>query len=61
LFRSIRRFLAGTIKATGPAEFVALCCAFMTTAASGAYGAYYRGETVGIEPADEAAYTALAA
>jgi len=33
----------------------------MTTAASGAYGAYYRGETVGIEPADEAAYTALAA
>jgi hypothetical protein len=47
LFRSIRRLLPGTIQATGPAEFVALCCACMTKA-SGTYGAYYRGETVGI-------------
>jgi hypothetical protein len=28
---------------------VALCYAFMATAASGAYGAYYRGETLGID------------
>ena len=35
--------------------------AFLATAARGTYAACYRGETLGLEPAGEAAYTALAA
>jgi hypothetical protein len=56
-----RRLLAGTIQAASPAELVTLWRAFLATAAPGAYAACYRGETLGLEPADEAAYTALAA
>jgi len=53
--------LAGTIQAGGPAELIALWRAFLATAAGGTYAACYRGEILGLEPADEAAYAALAA
>jgi len=53
--------LAGTIQAGGPAELIALWRAFLATAAGGTYAACYRGEILGLEPADEAAYTALTA
>ena len=55
-----RRLLAGTFEAGSPAELVALWHAFLATAACGTYVAYYRGEVLGLEPADEAAYGALA-
>jgi hypothetical protein len=35
--------------------------AFLATATRGTYAACYCGETLGLEPADEAAYAALAA
>jgi len=35
--------------------------AFLATAARGMYVALYRGSILGLEPADEASYTALAA
>jgi hypothetical protein len=56
-----RRLLAGTIEAGEPAELVARWRAFLATATRGTYAACYRGETLGLEPADEAAYVALAA
>jgi hypothetical protein len=43
------------------AELVTLWRAFVATAAPGTYAACYRGETLGLEPAGEAAYAALAA
>jgi hypothetical protein len=51
----------GRLQAGSPAELVALWRAFLATAACGTYAACYRGETLGLEPADEAAYAALAA
>jgi hypothetical protein len=56
-----RRILAGTLQAGSPAELVMRWRAFLATATPGAYADCYRGETLGLEPADEAAYTALAA
>jgi hypothetical protein len=56
-----RRLLAGTIEAGSPTELVVLWRAFLATAARGTYAACYRGESLGFEPAGEAAYTALAA
>jgi len=56
-----RRLLAGTIEAGEPAELVALWRAFLATAARGTYAACYRGETLGLELADEARHIALAA
>jgi len=50
-----RRLLATTIKAGSPAELVALWRAFLATAASGTYVAHYRGETLALEAANEAA------
>ena len=52
---------AGTIKAGSPAELVARWRSFLATAACGVYVARYRGEILGLEAADEAAYAALAA
>lgn len=56
-----RRLLAGTIAAGSPAELVAHWVAFLATATRGVYIAYYRGETLGLEAAAEAAHVALAA
>jgi hypothetical protein len=56
-----RRLPAGTIAAASPAELVAHWRAFLATAARGVYIAYYRGETLGLETAAEAAHAALAA
>ena len=56
-----RRLLAGTIEAGSPAELITLWRAFLATAVRGTYAACYRGETLGLEPAGEAAYAALAA
>jgi hypothetical protein len=56
-----RLLLVGTIQVAGPAELVALWRAFLATATVGTYAACYRGETLGVEAADEAAYTPLAA
>jgi len=42
-------------------ELVTLWRAFLATAAHGTYAASYRGETLGLEPADEVAKIALAA
>lgn len=56
-----RRLPAGTIAAASPAELVAHWRAFLATSARGVYIAYYRGETLGIETATEAAHRALAA
>ena len=56
-----RHLLAGTIKAGSPAELVARWRSFLATAACGVYVARYRGEILGLEAADEAAYAALAA
>ena len=56
-----RRLLGSTLKAGSPAELVAMWHAFLATAARGTYAACYRGETLGLVAADEAAYTALAA
>jgi hypothetical protein len=49
------------LQAGSPAELVMRWRAFLATATPGAYADCYRGETLGLEPADEAAYTALAA
>jgi len=51
----------GTIEAGSPAELVTVWRAFLATAARGMYVALYRGSILGLEPADEASYTALAA
>jgi len=56
-----RRLLAGTIDAGSPTELGVLWRAFLATAGGGTYAACYRGEIVGLEPAGEAVYTALAA
>jgi hypothetical protein len=56
-----RPLLAGTLKAGSPAELVTLWHAFLATAMRGTYAACYRGEILGLESADEAAYAALAA
>jgi hypothetical protein len=58
-----RRLLAGTIAAAAasPAELVGHWRAFLATAARGVYIAHYRGETLGVEAAAEAAHAALAA
>jgi hypothetical protein len=56
-----RRLLAATIEAGSPTELVVLWRAFLATATRGAYAACYRGDTLALEPAHEAAYTALAA
>jgi len=44
-----------------PSELITLWRAFLATAARGTYAACYRGETLGLEPAGDAAYAALAA
>jgi hypothetical protein len=54
-----RRLLAGTIEAASPAEFVAHWQAFLAT--RGVYIAYYRGETLALDAAAQAAHVALAA
>jgi hypothetical protein len=51
----------GTIAAASPAELVAHWRAFLATAATGVYIARYRGETLSLETAAEAAHIALAA
>jgi hypothetical protein len=56
-----RRLLAGTIEAASPTELVTRWQAFLATAARGVYIAHYRGETLGLEAATEAAHAALAA
>jgi len=56
-----RRLLAGTIEAGSPIELVTLWRAFLATAGGGTYAACYRGETLDLQPADEACYAALAA
>ena len=55
-----RRLLAGTIQAGSSAELVARRRSFLATAARGVYVARYRGEVLGLDAADEAAYAALA-
>jgi hypothetical protein len=56
-----RRLLAGRIEASSPAELVAHWRAFLATAARGVYVAHYRGATLALEEASEAAHVALAA
>jgi hypothetical protein len=56
-----RKLFAGTIEAGSPAELVARWRAFLATATRGVYVARYRGTTIGIDTADEAAHLALAA
>jgi predicted ArsR family transcriptional regulator len=56
-----RRLLAGRIEASSPAELVAHWRAFLATAAHGVYVAHYRGATLGLETAAEAAHSVLAA
>jgi hypothetical protein len=51
----------GCIRAGELAELMARWRVFLATATRGTYGACYCGETLGLEPADEAAYAALAA
>jgi hypothetical protein len=51
----------GTIEAGSPAELVTVWRAFLAPVARGMYVALYRGSILGLEPADEASYTALAA
>ena len=58
--RLYRHLLAGTIRAGSPAELVARWRSFLATAARGIYVARYRGEVLGLDAADEAAYAALA-
>ncbi len=55
------RLLAGAIEAGSQVELLTKWRAFLATAARGTYAATYRGETLGFETANEAAYTALAA
>ena len=56
-----RRLLAGKIEAATPVELVAKWRAFLATSARGVYIATYRGATLGLEAASEAAHAALAA
>jgi hypothetical protein len=56
-----KRLLAGAIAAASQAELVAYWRAFLATAARGVYIARYRGETLSLETAAEAAHFALAA
>ena len=56
-----RRLFSGTIAAASPVKLVAHWRAFLATAPRGVYIAHYRGETLGLEAAAEAAHVALAA
>ena len=48
-----RKFFAGTVEASSPAELVAMWTAFLATTERGVYFATYRGSFVGPEPALE--------